>query len=142
MATFKPDPLPILKDLLIAYKDERDKLQTWTLRPGILMSECAFVGYLNVQAEHKALLAEVAILMALQEAWAPAWIKAENKYQTRIVELEGERDAALKPSLWDEVWDDLKVILAFVAGAGLTAAVIFGSAELVKAQAKWSATAP
>jgi len=134
MTRFNPDPVPLLENKVVAYKDADEKYMTWTLRPGILMSECGFVDHLNVLAEHKAMQAELNAVVQWMNLATKFWSEAETQYQTRIVELEEDVKDAREPTLWDEI----KTPLAFFLGAAVTVGLIFGTAEIIKAMAKWN----
>lgn len=134
MTTFEPDPVPILTDLVVAYLDADGKHKTWTLRPGILMSECGFTQVLNIKAERQRMEVEVRVLTHLTQFYQQNWARAEASYQDRILGLEKERNAALESS-W---WDDWKGPTMFVLGAITAVAATLVVVEIVKAEAKWA----
>lgn len=130
MTVFEPDPVPLMVDKVIEYYDDENLWNKWTLRQGILVSECGFVEILNIRAEHTRMTLELQTLEAVTAMRSDFWRGAELRYQKRILELEEERAAALEPSLWDE-WKGYVLFAAGVATAGL---VIWGSVEVMKAQ--------
>ncbi len=128
MLRFSPESVPFDEPKSISYTEDGKKM-VWRLRPGILMSECAFVGVINTKVEHKRLTRENEALKSLEAAQRRQYIKAEESYQETIKALQNDLREANEPSLWEHIDGPVMFGLGVVA----TGLVVWGSVEVYKA---------
>ncbi len=138
MTTFEPSPVPFDDVHIIPYRIEGERQpQHWKVRPGVLLSECGFVGVINTRASAKRLRLEVESLWNLVYARDTAWEKAETNYQDTIVKMMDDLRAANTPSFWEE-WDGA---IMFGIGILVTAGAVAGTAAIIKALSSAQAAA-